>query len=190
MLNRLADAIDRLNTAIGRTVAWLALAIVLLQFALVVARYVFALGSIWLSETVIYAHATLFLLAAAWTLRMGGHVRVDVFYAEASPRARAMVDLIGALLLLLPFTGVLIWLSVPYAARSWAILERSQESSGLPLVFVLKTLIPLFAALMALQGMAQAVRALGALHTPPVTPGLDPGVHPSSQDGLPGQARQ
>jgi TRAP-type mannitol/chloroaromatic compound transport system permease small subunit len=189
-MTALADGIDRLNTAIGRTVAWLALVIVLLQFTLVLARYAFGLGSIWLSETVIYAHATLFMLASAWTLRMGGHVRVDVFYADASPRARAMVDLAGALLLLLPFAGVLIWLSIPYAARSWTILERSQESSGLPLLFVLKTLIPLFAALMALQGVAQAVRALGALHIPPVTPGLDPGVHPSSQDGLPGQARQ
>jgi TRAP-type mannitol/chloroaromatic compound transport system permease small subunit len=163
LLTALADRIDRLTTAVGRTVAWLALVVVLLEFALVVARYVFALGSIWASETVIYAHATLFMLAAAWTLKAGGHVRVDVFYAEASPRKKAIVDLVGSLLLLLPFMLVLIWLSVPYAARSWAILERSQESSGLPLVFVLKTLIPLFAALMALQGVAQAIRALAAL---------------------------
>lgn len=158
-----ADRIDRLTTAVGRTVAWLALVVVLLEFALVLARYVFALGSIWATETVIYAHATLFLLAAAWTLKAGGHVRVDVFYADASPRTKAIVDLVGSLLLLLPFMLLLIWLSVPYAARSWAILERSQESSGLPLVFVLKTLIPLFAALMALQGIAQAIRALAAL---------------------------
>jgi TRAP-type mannitol/chloroaromatic compound transport system permease small subunit len=162
-LTALADRIDRLTTAIGRTVAWLALAIVLLEFALVVARYLFALGSIWLTETVIYAHATLFMLAAAWTLRAGGHVRVDIFYAEAGPRTKAMIDLIGALLLLLPFALVLIWLGVPYAARSWAILERSQEASGLPLVFVLKTMIPLFAGLMALQGVAQAIRALAIL---------------------------
>ncbi len=162
-MHRFADSIDRLNTAIGRAAAWLALVIVLLQFALVVARYVFDFGSIWLSETVIYAHATLFLLAAAWTLRAGGHVRVDVFYAEASPRVRAWIDLLGSVLLLLPFMLVLLWLSLPYAARSWAVLERSQESSGLPLVFVLKSLIPLFAALMALQGVAQAIRAAQAL---------------------------
>ena len=165
-LTAVADRIDRLNTAVGRAVAWLALAVVLLQFALVVARYVFAQGSIWATETVIYAHATLFMLAAAWTLRAGGHVRVDVFYAEASVRTKAIVDLVGSLLLLLPFVAVLIWLSVPYAARSWAIFERSQESSGLPLVFVLKTLIPLFAVTMALQGMAQAIRALAALSRP------------------------
>ena len=162
----LADRIDRLNVAIGRAVAWLVLAVVLLQFALVVARYLFGLGSIWLTETVIYAHATLFMLAAAWTLHAGGHVRVDVFYADASARTRARVDLIGALLLLLPFMLVVLWLSVPYAARSWAILEHSQEASGLPLVFVLKTLIPLFALLMALQGIAQAIRAAAALSRP------------------------
>jgi TRAP-type mannitol/chloroaromatic compound transport system permease small subunit len=158
-----ADRIDRLTTLVGRAVAWLALVIVLLQFALVVARYAFGLGSIWLTETVIYANAALFLLASAWTLRVGGHVRVDVFYAHASKRAQAIVDLIGALALLLPFALVLIWLSVPYAARAWAVLERSQEASGLPLVFVLKSFIPLFAMLMALQGAAQAVRAFHKL---------------------------
>ena len=162
----LADRIDRLTTGIGRAVAWLVLAVVLLQFALVVARYLFGLGSIWATETVIYAHATLFMLAAAWTLRAGGHVRVDVFYAEATPRTRAKIDLAGSVLLLLPFALVLVWLSVSYAARSWAILERSQETSGLPLVYLLKTLIPLFALLMALQGVAQAIRAIQALARP------------------------
>ena len=162
-MTALADRIDRLNTAVGRAAAWLALVIVLVQFGLVVARYVLGLGSIWLTETVVYGNAALFMLAAAWTLRAGGHVRVDIFYAEASPRAQAIIDLIGSLILLLPFALVLVWLGVPYAARSWAILERSQETSGLPLVFVLKTLIPLFAVMMALQGIAQAIRALNLL---------------------------
>jgi TRAP-type mannitol/chloroaromatic compound transport system permease small subunit len=166
LMTALADRIDRLTTAVGRAVAWLALVVVLLQFALVVARYLFGLGSIWLTETVIYAHATLFMLAAAWTLKAGGHVRVDVFYAEASARTKALIDLAGALLLLLPFALVLVWLGVPYAARSWAILERSQETSGLPLVFAFKTLIPAFAVMMALQGIAQAIRALTALSRP------------------------
>ena len=158
-----AGRIDRLNTAIGRAAAWLALVIVLLQFALVVARYVFGLGSIWLTETVVYANAALFLLASAWTLRARGHVRVDIFYAQASPRAQAIVDLAGSLLLLLPFMLVLLFFSTPFALRSWAILERSQESSGLPFVYLLKTLIPAFAVMMGLQGIAQAIRAAGAL---------------------------
>jgi TRAP-type mannitol/chloroaromatic compound transport system permease small subunit len=162
-MTAIADRIDRLTAVIGRAAAWLVLVVVALQFALVVARYVFGLGSVWLTETVIYAHAALFMLAAAWTLQAGGHVRVDVFYADASARTKALVDLVGALLFLLFFMLVLIWLSVPYAARSWTILERSQEASGLPFVFALKTLIPLFALLMALQGVAQAIRAAAAL---------------------------
>jgi TRAP-type mannitol/chloroaromatic compound transport system permease small subunit len=160
----LADRIDRLNATIGCGAAWLCLFVVAVQFAVVVLRYMFGIGSIWLSESIIYAHATLFMLAAAWTLREGGHVRVDIFYADASPRTRALVDLGGALLLLLPFMLTLAWFAMPYVARSWAILETSPETSGIPAVFLLKTLIPLFALLMALQGVAQAIRALDVLH--------------------------
>jgi TRAP-type mannitol/chloroaromatic compound transport system permease small subunit len=155
----LADRLDRLTGAVGRAAAYLTVIIVALQFAVVVLRYALGLGSIWLSESILYAHAALFMLAAAWTLREGGHVRVDVFYAEAKPRSKALVDLVGALFLLLPFALMLVWLSLPYAARSWAILERSHETSGLPLLFLLKSLIPLFALLLALQGIAQAIRA-------------------------------
>jgi TRAP-type mannitol/chloroaromatic compound transport system permease small subunit len=163
----LADRIDRLNTAIGRAASWCALAIVLVGFAVVLMRYVLGLGSIWLQETVIYAHAALFLLAAAWTLQQGGHVRVDVFYAGASPRAKAWVDLCGALVLLLPFALAIVVFAYPYVARSWAILERSRETSGLPLVFLLKTLIPLFALLLGLQGISQIAKALSVLLPPP-----------------------
>jgi TRAP-type mannitol/chloroaromatic compound transport system permease small subunit len=159
----LADRIDRINAAFGRTAAWAALFVVLVQFVVVLLRYVFDLGSIWLSESIIYGHATLLMLAAAWTLREGGHVRVDVFYADASPRTKAWVDLVGALCLLLPFMLVLLWFALAYVGRSWAILERSRETSGIPAVFLLKTLIPLFALMMALQGVAQAIRAADVL---------------------------
>jgi TRAP-type mannitol/chloroaromatic compound transport system permease small subunit len=93
-------------------------------------------------------------------------VRVDIFYADATPRTKAAVDLAGALLLLIPFMAVLSWYAWPYAARSWAILERSRETSGLPIVYLLKTLIPVFALLMGLQGIAQAIHALAALRRP------------------------
>jgi TRAP-type mannitol/chloroaromatic compound transport system permease small subunit len=159
----LADRIDRLNAAIGRAAAWLGLFVVLVQFLVVVLRYGFGIGSIWLTESILYGHAALFLLAAAWTLREGGHVRVDVFYAGASPRRKAQIDLAGSLLLLLPFMLVLAWFAIPYVGRSWTILERSREASGLPGVFLVKALIPLFALLMALQGVAQAIRAMDAL---------------------------
>jgi TRAP-type mannitol/chloroaromatic compound transport system permease small subunit len=158
-LATIAARIDRLTAAVGRAVMWCLLAMVLVQVAVVLMRYVLGLGSIWLSEAIVYAHATLLMAAAAWTLQRGGHVRVDIFYADAAPRTRAIVDLLGALGLLLPLVGVLAWFSFPYVARSWAILERSRESSGLPLVFLLKTLIPAFALLLGLQGIAQAARA-------------------------------
>jgi TRAP-type mannitol/chloroaromatic compound transport system permease small subunit len=160
---RIAAGIDRCNSAVGRAAAWLALAIVLVQFAVVILRYVLGLGSIWLQEAILYAHSALFLLAAAWTLSANGHVRVDIFYADASPRTKAIVDLAGALLLLIPFMAVLGWYAWPYVMRSWAILERSRETSGLPIVYLLKTLIPIFALMMALQGIAQAIRAWDAL---------------------------
>ena len=159
----IADIIDRLTTAIGRTTAWLALAVVALQFAVVVLRYVFGLGSIWLQESILYSHAALFLLAAAWTLRNEGHVRVDLFYSTASARTKAIVDLIGTILLLLPFAAAILYFSWPYVMRSWVILEGSREASGLPLVFALKTLIPVFAGMMILQGIAQALRAVHTL---------------------------
>ena len=162
----LADRIDRVNGVLGRIAAWAVLFVVVVQFVVVLLRYVFGLGSIWLSESIMYGHAIMFMLAAAWTLRENGHVRVDVLYADAGPRAKAAVDLIGAFLLLLPFMLVLAWFALPYVARSWVIMERSRETSGIPAVFLLKTLIPLFAFTMALQGVAQAIRAADVLAGP------------------------
>jgi TRAP-type mannitol/chloroaromatic compound transport system permease small subunit len=158
-----ADRIDRFNRVVGRIAAWGTLFIVVMQFAVVLLRHVLGIGSIWLSESILYGHAAVFMLAAAWTLLEGGHVRVDIFYADASAQTKALIDLAGALLLLLPFMLALAILAVPYVGRSWEVLERSREASGLPLVFLLKTLIPVFAILMALQGVAQAIRAMTAL---------------------------
>ncbi len=162
-LAAIADRIDHLMAAIGRAVMWLSLFLVLTQFSVVLMRYAFGIGSIWLSESIMYAHAALFLLAAAWTLQQDGHVRVDVFYSKASPRTKAIIDLFGSIIFLIPFMAVILFFSLPYAARSWSILERSRETSGLPFVYLLKTLIPLFALLMALQGLSQAMRAVRLL---------------------------
>ncbi len=158
-LTRLADGIDRFNRTIGRAAAWLVLAVVLIECAVILIRHVFGVGSLWLQESAIYGHAALFMLAAAWTLHADKHVRVDVFYSDASPRTKALVDLFGALLLLLPFMALILYFSLPYVARSVVILEGSRETSGLPLVYLLKMLIPAFAVLLGLQGVAQAIRA-------------------------------
>lgn len=160
---RLADRIDRFTTVIGRAAAWLLLAVVLIQFLVVLLRYAFGMGSIWLQESIVFAHAFAFLLAAAWALKTDAHVRVDVFYRSASPRRRALVDLLGGIFLLLPMAGLILWVSLPYVMRSWAIFERSQETAGLPFVFLLKTAIPVFAGLLILQGLAEIVRAAEAL---------------------------
>src|SRR5580692_90762 len=89
--------------AIGRAAAWCSLYIVLAEFAVVVMRYALGMGSIRLQESVLYAHAGLFMLAAAWTLQVDGHVRVDIFYSQATARRRAVIDLLGAFLFLMPF---------------------------------------------------------------------------------------
>src|ERR1700734_4016389 len=99
-LQHIADGIDRMNAAIGWAAAWCCLFIVLVEFAVVVMRYGLGIGSIALQDSVLYAHAALFMLAAAWTLQVGGHVRVDIFYAQASPRTKALIDLVGALVFL------------------------------------------------------------------------------------------
>jgi TRAP-type mannitol/chloroaromatic compound transport system permease small subunit len=158
-LQQLADAIDGLNGFIGRAAAWAVLIMVLVQFAIVMLRYLFGFGSLWMQESLHYLLAVLVLFAASWTLRSDGHVRVDIFYADAAPRTRAKVDLAGALLLLIPFMLAVIWFSWPYAARAWASMEGSREAGGIPLVFLLKSSIPLFAVLLLLQGLAQAARA-------------------------------
>jgi TRAP-type mannitol/chloroaromatic compound transport system permease small subunit len=158
-LQQISTAIDRLNGWIGRTAAWAVLAMMIVQFSIVVLRSAFGFGSLWMQESLHYLLAIFVLLTAGWTLRSDGHVRVDIFYADATPRSKAKIDLAGALLLLIPFMAAVIWFSWPYARRAWAIMEGSRESGGIPLVFLLKSSIPLFAMLMLLQGIAQAARA-------------------------------
>ena len=169
---RVARCIDRATAAIGRAASWCCLYVVLAEFAVVVLRYALGIGSIRLQESVLYAHAALFMLAAAWTLQVDGHVRVDIFYAQASVRTRAIVDLAGAAMFLFPVAIAIAMLSGPYVARSWAILEGSREASGLPFVYLLKALIPLFALLIGLQGIAQAIRAALALTGPSAPPAI------------------
>jgi TRAP-type mannitol/chloroaromatic compound transport system permease small subunit len=156
---RIADEIDRITAAVGRIATWCSLYVVVAEFAVVVFRYALGFGSIQLQESVLYAHAGVFMLAAAWTLQNDGHVRVDIFYARSTAWARAAVDLLGALVFLLPFAAVLFALTLPYVERSWHILEGSPQPSGLPFVYLLKTVILVFAASIGLQGVAQAIRA-------------------------------
>ena len=156
----IARAIDRANERIGVTVAWLALFTVLIEFTVVLLRYVFGVGSVKMQESIVYLHATVFMVAAGYTLLHNGHVRCDIFYAEASPRRRAAIDLIGVFIFLLPVCGLIAWVAWPYVAAAWAVREGSQEGSlGIPGVYLLKSIILVFTALLALQGVSLALHS-------------------------------
>lgn len=151
--------IDRLNHRIGRAVAWLTLAMAVAVAAIVLLRYAFAQNTILIQETVNYGHGLVLMLGMAYTLKENGHVRVDIIYSGRSPRWRALVDLFGHLFLLLPVAGLVLATSLPYAVSAWRILEGSSEVGGLPGVFLLKTLIPLMAVLLLLQGVSEISKA-------------------------------
>jgi len=160
LATRIITGIDTLNTWIGQTVAWLTLAMVLVTFLVVVLRYGFNMGWIALQESIFFMHAIVFLLGAAYTLKRDGHVRVDIFYRDMRPQTQAWVNLLGALLLLMPTCGFIFWVSWFYVAESWAVQEGSREAGGLPGVFLLKTTILIMAAQLLLQGIAQALRSV------------------------------
>lgn len=143
----------------GKTVAWLTVVMVLLTFAIVTLRYGFNLGWIWLQESVTYLHVAVFTIAAAWTLQQDGHVRVDIFYAEMTDKKRALVDLVGTLLFLVPLCIFVLLIAWPYVANSWSLLESSREAGGLPLVFLLKSLILVMPALLLGQGFINVTDA-------------------------------
>jgi TRAP-type mannitol/chloroaromatic compound transport system permease small subunit len=159
-LAAIIEAIDRVNRAVGRTVAWLALAMVLIQFVVVILRYVFAIGFIPMQESIWYLHGILFMAGAGFALMHDGHVRIDIFYNSSTPRVRALVDLGGSLIFLIPICILTFVLSWGYVTNSWRILEGSMEVSGLPFIYLLKTMIWVFALLVGLQGVALAARAL------------------------------
>lgn len=158
-----ASAIDGLNRLLGRITAWLMPLVVLIAAAVVVLRYLFNMGFPWLSESFIWLHGAIFLLAAAYVLQIEGHVRVDVFYRRYTPRRRAVVNLLGVVFLLWPAMWVLGWRSLPIAERSWRMQEASPTPNGLPFLYLMKALIIVFCILVALQGLALLIRSLAVL---------------------------
>lgn len=163
MPDRIADRLDQVNRTVGAVVRWLALFMVLLQFAVVVLRYVYGISFVFLGEGVLYMHAALFMLGAGYTLLVDGHVRVDIFYSKASPRFRALIDALGAAVFLLPSMAVLAWWSWPSVRNSWAVMEGAISVGGIPASFLLKTLVPAFCLLVAVQGLACLLRDIARL---------------------------
>lgn len=151
----------------GRGAAWLTVVMVLLTFAIVILRYGFSLGWIWLQESLTYLHVTVFMVVTAWTLQQDGHVRVDIFYSKMTRRKRALIDLAGTLFFLVPFCIFILVTAWPYVSVSWKLLEASREAGGLPLVFLLKSLILIMPALLLGQALVNTVDAWKVLQTPP-----------------------
>ncbi|MFC2953734.1 TRAP transporter small permease subunit [Marinicaulis aureus] len=161
--SHLVSAFVAITGTIGRTVMWLLLAMAVTQFGVVILRYVFGLNYIFMQESITYMHGAVFLLAGGYALLTDDHVRVDIFYRAASPRKKALTDLAGTYFLLFPVCLLLIWTGSPYVARSWAVGEGSNESSGIQALFIIKSFIPAFAILMMMAGFVIAARAVATL---------------------------
>lgn len=157
-MERFVRIVDAFTEALGRGVSWLVLVMTIVTCVVVILRYGFSVGSIALQESVLYLHGMVFMLGIPYALKHDAHVRVDVVYGRLSARTRDWVDLAGHVLFLLPLAGFVLYVSWDYTARSWRILEGSQEVGGLPFVYLLKTLIPLLAVTLALQGVAEILR--------------------------------
>jgi len=164
IITRLVRYLDSINELIGASVAWLTLAMMVITCLIVVSRYIFNLGSIALQETVMYMHGMVFMLGIGYTLKHQGHVRVDIFYDKFSPRNKAFVDLFGTLIFLLPIGIFILFTSYNYVSFSWSLAESSAQPGGLPGVYLLKTLIPMMAFLLILQGLAEIGRAIMTLN--------------------------
>ncbi|MBP8203536.1 MAG: TRAP transporter small permease subunit [Pseudomonas sp.] len=158
LLLGLAERINSFNAYLGKTCAWLTLFLVLGTAIVVVLRYGFGIGATALQEAVLYAHALVFMGAAAWVLQRNGHVRVDIFYQNFSPRRKALVDSLGTVFFLLPVCLFLGWASWDYVGNAWATLEGSSESGGLKFVYLQKSIILVLVFSLVLQGIADLIK--------------------------------
>lgn len=159
MLKRTVHLIDGLNEAVGRVVSWLVALMVLTTFAVAVLRYGFSIGRVWMQESYVWMHASVFMVASGYTLLHEGHVRIDLIYGPLSARGKAWVNLLGVLFLLMPTLVLVWWVAYPYVALSWFRLETSGDVGGLPGLFLLKSTILAFVVLLGLQGIALALRS-------------------------------
>lgn len=142
---------------------WLAVALMLVQFTVVILRYIYGSSFIWMQEGVIYLHAMLFMLAIGYAYLLDAHVRVDFYYGRWSERGKAIADLIGVLVTVLPFCWLLIWASWGYVSVSFRMGEGPMQIGGLPLLPYLKGLILVMAGLLALQALSILIRASAVL---------------------------
>ena len=150
--------VDRLNTAIAAVFRWLILVSVLVCAATACLRYAFSLGYVWLQQLYVFCFGVTFLMLAAFAYRKNRHVRVDIFFARMTPRRRAVVEILGIAVFLLPWLAVLAWSATPFILSAWRILEGSMEPGGLPGLYIYKTTLWAFCLTLGLQAVAELVR--------------------------------
>ncbi|OMH36286.1 hypothetical protein BGP75_09725 [Motiliproteus sp. MSK22-1] len=167
LILRICSYIDWINVSIGNSVAWLTIGMVVIQFMVVLLRYVFGFGSVFLQESIIYLHASVFLCGVGYTLSKDAHVRVDAFYHRFRQRTKDQINMLGSLIFIGSFVGVLSVYSWPYVWASWEVLEGSRETTGIPAVFLLKTLMLFYITLLALQGLSLFLKSFHRLYLEP-----------------------
>ena len=159
-LARLSIIIDKVNTFIGNLCAIFAFSMVIVVFTVVVLRYGFNIGFIWMQEVYVWLHSFVFMLGAGFTYLANEHVRIDVFYRDASKKYKAIVDLLGNIVLLLPFLYIIWKYSYPFVYRSFLMNEVSREAGGMPALFILKSAILWFCLVLFLQVISNICKSL------------------------------
>ena len=154
---RIVDAISDWG---GKIVRWFAITLVAVVTYAVIMRYIFHVQTLWTYELLLMMGASLYALGFGYAQRHRAHIRVDIFYARLSPRGRAIIDVLGGLLIFLPLSIALIYASASWAGHAWVIDERMPLTGWYPPIAPLRTVVAIGFCVLALQGMAQLIRDL------------------------------
>jgi TRAP-type mannitol/chloroaromatic compound transport system permease small subunit len=161
-LLKVSRVIDAINDRFGTVATWLVLLAVLIATGNAISRYAFnASSNAWL-EVQWYMFAAMVFFGAPYTLKINGHVRVDVIYCALSERGRIWIDILGGIFFLLPFCAVLLYFTWPWFLDSWRIGEMSSNAGGL-IRWPVKLVLPVGFALLALQGLSELIKRIAAL---------------------------
>ena len=163
LVKSIIQLIDLINEWAGRSVSWLLVIMVLNVFFVVVLRYIFSYGAIWMQELYVWNHSIVFLLGAGYTLLHNGHVRIDLIYRTASLKYKSIIDIIGSIVFAIPVIYCIFLKSLPIVQRSWGVLEKSAEAGGLPGLFLFKSVLLVFCILFGLQFISLALKSILSL---------------------------
>ena len=157
-MRKILKTIDAISDRAGKIMCWLATLLVALVSSEVIMRYVFNSPTMWNYETSMMVGGTLFAMGWAYALRHHSHVRVDVFYTRLAPRGRAVIDVLGALLLFFPLMAMFTSVSTAWAWQAWEIMEKSVETYWYPIIAPFRTMVAIGFMLITLQGIARFIR--------------------------------